>query len=164
VNVLLPVDRSEASVKAVEFAARILAAMKGQARVTVLHVAESIPDFLLAGRSAGKASDIYRQVVEDWEKDQESTGAALLDRHRKSLVAAGVPETSIETRLVVRESRPESRKVVAALCIIEEMKRGDYTLVCLGRRGLTAAAGSFLGSVAEKVLREAEGLTVCVVD
>jgi hypothetical protein len=70
-------------------------------------------------------------------------------------------------KLVVREGRPEARKVVAALAIIEELNRGPYEIVCLGRRG-TGAAGtamsSFPGSVAEKVLRSAQGKTVWVVD
>ena len=53
---------------------------------------------------------------------------------------------------------------MAALAIIEEMQGGQYDLVVLGRRGASPAAESFVGSVTEKVLREARGKTVWVVD
>lgn len=162
-KVLLPVDQSQASVKAVLFAAKLLAGHKGEAKVTLLHVAESIPDFLLAGRG-GQSAQIYGKVVEDWEAEQKSSGEALLEGHRKSLVDAGLSASAVQTKLVVRESRPEACKVVAALSIIEEMQAGNYSVVCLGRRGSTAAEGAFPGSVAEKVLREAAGRTVWVVD
>ena len=164
-KILLAVDKSAASDKAVRFVANILADCgPDEVSLTLLHIVESIPEFLVDGGGGSHPRELYRQVVEEWETGRRNEGQQLLDQQRRALIDAGLPETAIESKLVVKESRPEAKKVIAALSIIEEMQRGDYSVVALGRRGLSAAQGSFLGSVAEKVLREANGRTVWVID
>ncbi len=44
------------------------------------------------------------------------------------------------------------------------MKKGDYQVVCVGRRGTSSAQGSFPASMAEKILQESRGRTIWVVD
>jgi nucleotide-binding universal stress UspA family protein len=81
-----------------------------------------------------------------------------------TLTAAGIAPARIQTKLAQKEGRPEARRVVAALAVIEEMKAGKYDIVVIGRRGNSAAVESFIGGVAEKVVREAHGRTVWIVD
>lgn len=166
-KILLPVDHSEASREAVQFVGRLFG--PGQAdreglTITLLHVGESLPDSLLALGEKAPAGSPHKQVIDDWQAAIKHDGARLLQERKRDLIDAGVPDDVIGTKLIAKESRPGAKKVVAVLTIIDEMKQGDYTVVCLGRRGTTAAGGSFLGSVAEKVLREAQGKTVWVVD
>ena len=133
-NVLVAVDASETSVRAVDFVGRMFgAAPPAGLSVTVLHVAHA-------------------------EGDDK-----LLASSQDRLTKAGVPAGQIRTRRVVKQSLPEAQRVAAALAIIEEMQAGPYEVVVLGRRGAAAVADTFLGSVAEKVLREARGRTVWVV-
>ena len=167
-KILLTIDRSPASDKAVRFVAAVFGqAGRSDLQVTLLHVAESLPDELLFLTGDATKQAQYRKLAEELEHDSRAEGERLLAEKRQSLLAAGLGESAIETKLVVREGRPEARKVVAALAIIEEMGRVSYDVVCLGRRG-TGAAGAamsgFPGSVAEKVLRAAQGKTVWVVD
>jgi nucleotide-binding universal stress UspA family protein len=165
VKILLAVDKSAASDKAVGFVGGMLAGRgSGDVSLTLLHIVESIPEFLVDHRGSSLAKEVYRQVIDECETAHRHEGEQLLDQHRLALIDAGVPEKAIDIKLVVKESRPEAKKVIAALSIIEEMKRGDYPIVALGRRGSSAAEGSFLGSVAEKVLRESNGRTVWVID
>lgn len=164
-KVLVSVDRSDASERAVEFAGRMFAPHPaGSASITLFHVVESLPDDLLLGATASTHAQAYRQVCDDLDASRLAEGRALLERQQAALQRAGVAEGDISCKLVERETRPGAGKVIASLAVIEEMRAGDYQIVCLGRRGATGAAGSFLGSVAEKVLREAQEHTIWVVD
>lgn len=164
-NILLAVDHSEASRKAVAFVGEVLGkANSGGVAVTLLHVVESLPDYLLNRVTDESVSAADKQVAREWTENDRAKGEELLAESKRSLVGQGVGETTIETKLLVKSGTPEAKKVVAALAIIEQMKQGPYDVVCLGRRGSEAAEGSFLSSVAEKVLREAAGKTVWVVD
>ncbi|MFQ5732931.1 MAG: universal stress protein [Planctomycetaceae bacterium] len=164
-NVLVAVDRSQATDRAVEFVGRMIAPHgDGAVTVTLFHVIESLPEELLTHAERSEHAEAYRRVCTDWDNNRSSDGRDLLERHKATLQAAGVAEADVVCKLVERESRPGAGKVIASLAIIEEMRAGDYQIVCLGRRGDSGAAGSFLGSVAEKVLREAHGRTIWVVD
>ena len=88
----------------------------------------------------------------------------MLAEHKQALLKAGVASAAVQTKLQVTDCLPESKKVAAALAIIGEMQSGTYDLVCLGRGGATGLAASFIGSVAEKVLRAGQGRSILVVD
>lgn len=164
-NILLAIDQSEASRKAVDFLAGTVAKMPaGSVSVTLLHVVDSLPDFIVSRQSDPTSGKVFQQVAQEWSSTSRSDGERLLAGCRKTLEAAGIPSGSIKLKLIEKDALPEARKVVAALTIIEEMKSGSYDVVCVGRRGLTSASGSFLGSVAEKVLRDAQGTSVWVID
>jgi nucleotide-binding universal stress UspA family protein len=165
VKVLLAVDRSKATDAAVAFVAKVFSPhVDGAVAITLFHVAESLRDEMLpASRDDVRAAELQK-VMEHLDAERKQEGERLLDAQRQALLDAGLAEADIERKLVTRESLPGAGKVMASLAIIEEMKAGAYDVVCLGRRGASGAAGSFLGSVAEKVLREARGRTVWVVD
>jgi len=163
VNILLAVDASDASKKAVAFVGRTLASCTGDHSVTLFHVVESLPDYLLVRSAETSDGNVFRQVADELNASNRVDGERLLEQTQGILTSAGVANSAVCTKLAVRDGLPEAKKVVAALAIIEEM-RGDYNVVCVGRRGTSATAGSFPGSVAEKVLREAHGKTVWVVD
>lgn len=164
-KILVAVDQSQATDRAVEFVGRTLAPhAEGAASITLFHVVESLPEELLSRAEGSEHAVAYRQVCQDWDVQRRTDGQVLLEKQKSTLQAAGVSQADITCKLVERESRPGAGKVMASLAIIEEMQAEDYQTVCLGRRGASGAAGSFLGSVAEKVLREAQGRTIWVVD
>jgi len=165
VKVLIAVDDSDVSRKAVAFAGKLLGHREEpDADVTLFHVVESLPEFILARSGNGEAASAFRQVAEEWAQTSRDLGEKLLAEQSLTLAAAGVPPARIDTRLCQKEARPEARRVVAALAIIEEMKQGGYDLVFIGRRGSSGSIESFIGGVAEKVAREAQGVSLCIVD
>lgn len=161
-HILLAIDNSEASRKAVRFVGQTVGRREAKdLAITLFHVVESLPDYII---SRIPHHDDFRRVSEGWFETSRDEGLALLDREKQVLVDAGIAASAIQTKLEIRPALPESRKVVAALAVIEEMKSGPYDVVCVGRRANVEYEGSIFGSVAEKVLREARGKTVWVVD
>ena len=164
-KVLVAVDASGGSKKAVAFAGRLLAGRKDpQCSITLFHVVESLPEYILTKSESGGTGSATWQVVDEWAQTSRAQGDALLAELSQALTAAGVAASQVQTKLCQKECRPESERVVAAVAIIGEMQQGHYDLVIVGRRGDSAAIPTFLGGVAEKVTRAAAGRAVCVVD
>ncbi|MFN0195987.1 MAG: universal stress protein [Planctomycetaceae bacterium] len=163
-KILLAVDASDASEKAVRHIGEIFGQGGRPVKVTLYHALESLPEYLVSRINGPQQSAEFRSVAEEWVNDLRNNARDILATHQQKLVAAGIPSTAIETKIAEVEAMPGAKKVVAAMAIIEEMKRGDYAIVCLGRRGNSASISVFPGSVAEKVLREGAGVTVWIVD
>jgi len=159
VKILVAVDGSAAARKGVSFAANL--ARGASAEITLFHVVECLPDFLVQKAGGGGA---FATVVTEWAKSNAEGGERLLTEMRQSLLAGGLATAKVQTKCCQRESRPEAKRVVAALAIIDEMKQGGYDVVVLGRRAHSAHSDTLIGGVAEKVAREAHGKTVCIVD
>ena len=158
-KVLLAVDASESTEKATAFVGKMAAANPDLA-VTVLHVVESIPDhFLLA-----PAKEHLHGLADAWGTAARDRGEKLLEETERRLTDAGVAAGRIASKLREVEVLPESSRASAAMGIVAEMQEGGYEVVCLGRRGTSPAQGTFVGSVAQLVLRESAGVTTWVVD
>jgi nucleotide-binding universal stress UspA family protein len=163
VNVLICVDHSDASRKAVQFAGKILGQCSlPDLNVTLFHVAELLPEYVLSDHPMPGMTP--RNLAEAWAERARSQGEKLLSEHRSALQSAGIPAPSLHTKMSVTSCLPEAKKIAAALSLIDEIKEGPYDVVCLGRRGASQLASSFLGGVSEKVIRECQGKTVWLVD
>jgi nucleotide-binding universal stress UspA family protein len=162
VKVLLCVDRSDASKKAVQFLADLVAPRGTKDTLTLLHVAEFLPEFVLSDHPEPGLTS--RSLAERWAAKAQAEGEKVLEQARELCIASGVVAGQVQTKLALKDCLPESKKVAAALAIIEEMQNGDYDTICLGRRGASELALSFIGGVAEKVIREARGKHVILVD
>jgi nucleotide-binding universal stress UspA family protein len=162
VKVLVCVDRSEASRKAIRRVTEWFGRRAGDDQFTLYHVAEFLPEFLLSDHPEPGLTS--RSLAERWATRAKSDGDKLLQETKDLLIAGGIPAAAVSTKLDLEDCLPESKKVVAALAIIREMQSGNYDLVCIGRRGASELAVSLIGGVAEKVLREAHGRSVLVVD
>ncbi len=160
-KVLVCVDHSDASKTVVQTAADLLKSRTGD-QVTLFHVAEFLPEFLLSDHpEPGMTS---RSLAERWAGRAKADGEKLLVTSREEMISAGMPAASVHTKLELKDCLPESRKVAAALAIIGEMQTGNYNLVCIGRRGASELSLSMIGGVAEKVLREAHGRSMLIID
>lgn len=162
-HVLICVDHSNSSTKAVQFAAGILGKSAiPNLDVTLLHVAELLPEFVLSEEPAPGMTQ--RSLADSWAERSRSQGQKLLDEQQAALQAAGVPAQALHTKLSTASCLPESKKIAAALSLITEIKSGPYDVICIGRRGASQIASSIVGGVAEKVIRECHGKTVWLVD
>lgn len=163
VKVLIAIDSSDVSGRAVAFAGNMLAGRTGKLEVTLFHVVESIPEFVIAGAKTPVIASTLREAAKEWGETNRQIGERLLKEQQEALVRAGVAPQLVRVKVCHKESRPESARVVAALAIIEEMQQG-YDVVVIGRRGASSSIPTILGSVAEKVARESHGRTLWIVD
>ncbi len=164
-KVLIAVDGSDVSRKAVAFAGNVLGRRaERDVEVTLFHVAESLPEFLLHRGGAGGTAASLRQAAEEWAETNRLAGERLLTADREALLQAGIPAPALQTKLCRKEAPPEASRVMAAIAIIEEMRHGNYDVVVIGRRGASATIPTLVGGVAEKIAREAYGRTLWIVD
>lgn len=138
-QILLAIDHSEYSRRALQEAVKIASASESKPKVTILHV---IPGVVYAA---------YPVFLTEYPKESlRNDGEEILQEAKKSLAAIDV---SCET--VLKEGD-------AATEIQRQIEGGNYDLVVMGSRG-TGAFGQFiLGSVSRKVLHIA-GCPVLVV-
>jgi nucleotide-binding universal stress UspA family protein len=148
-KMLLAVDGSENSRKAVDYAANLAAA--NEAGVTLFNVVREFRlDFL--DNSTPRGEEIEMRILEKLERDVQHMFAS----YRKQLEWAGVNASRISVK---RTLQSRSR----AGDILEEAKEGNYGTIVMGRRGLSKVHEFFLGRVTTKVLHRAEGFALWIV-
>lgn len=131
-HVLVPVDDSERSTEALEFAIE----EHPEARITALHVIDPSDFYATTGVDAGGMMD-YEQIREDHETRAEG----ILENAREQAAAHGV---EIETDDVIGG-------VSGSIVDYAEEEGVDH--VVIGSHGRTGASRILLGSVAETVAR-----------
>ena len=132
-RILIPVDGSEFSLRAVKQVIRLKSEFKGAPEVLLVNVQPPLPmsELFLAGGPS---------EVRHLEEPLKAHGAELLAAAKDALDTAG-----ISSRIFVEIGEPAS--IIASLA-----KTYHCKLIVIGRRGRNALAGFYFGSVATKVL------------
>lgn len=160
-KVLLAVDNSVGSRKAIKAVTKLLKGIPTE--MTLIHVTEKLPYFVMQQAASQGTGNMFAKVVEEWTRENDHRGHTLLSNCKDQLVEAGFAADKISCQLSTVEALPEARRVADAGAIIATMQSGDFDLIVLGRREDPEAL-PFVGSVAQKVLNEAGGRTVWIVD
>ena len=158
-NVLIAVDGSGNSLRAVEYAGRLFAP-NPEARLVLFQILPAISRMILDKKEI-KIIDSRKTERPDlsglyWRAEDEDKMNSFFAEARKVLVQAGVKSQQIKSKFGVK-------KLEIAEAILEEAELGKYDTLILGRRGLSRVREFFLGSITTKVVREARGCAVCVV-
>ncbi len=153
-KLLIAFDDSEFSMRAVETVAdsftndylvTILSIIPDTAAVCSMYSPELTPHFM--------AEQGVFCAMEDKSKDLLQSAQ---EKARKLLIEKGFKEENIVLKL------ERTRKGVAR-DIIEEAMSG-YTIIAMGRRGLSGIKEFFLGSVSQKVVNSVKNMSILVVD
>lgn len=131
-HVLVPVDSSERSTEALEFAF----SEHPDARITVLHVVDPSNLYTATGVDAGGMMN-YEQVKES----QETQTDAILEDARKQAKEHGIEVETVDVVGSVSGS------------IVDYAEEEGVDHVVIGSHGRTGASRILLGSVAETVAR-----------
>jgi nucleotide-binding universal stress UspA family protein len=149
-KILVALDESENAMKAVDYVVR---SFTPDHDVTLFHVGldtaaicdmnspELIPYFTAQQITFCSLEDKKRELVKK-----------AMDDARARLTKAGFQDNKISTRI-------ETRKKGVARDILAEALSG-YDTIVMGRRGLSGIAGFFIGSVSQKILNNAEKISV----
>lgn len=151
---LIAFDNSENAMRAVKYVARSFPAENS---VTLLHVfsdsavlcemhSPELAEYFIAQQSNFCAlEEKKKQLVKD-----------AMERAKTTLLDAGFKEENILFKL-------ETKKKGIARDILKEAEDG-YDLIVIGRRGLSAIAEFFIGSVSHKVSHAAKHAAVLIVN
>lgn len=138
-RILVPVDGSEYSMKAVEHAVCLAKTVKGIENITVLRVI-NVSLYL----------ERVRQGI-DPEKEAEET----LNKAKRKFSEEGISENLVITK---------SRVGFPADEILKEIEEGDYNLVIMGRKGRSALKDLVLGGVSSVVVNKCFESTVAIIN
>ena len=141
-EILVPLDGSEYAEKALATAVQMAKRFNGT--ITLLHV-YSLPILLPFDLDEDKCVDsgmAFEEISQVAERIREA-GAYILARGEKTVEAEGIPvETLLKKGHVVQE-------------IVKAAREGRYDLIVLGVKGRSKIKEMLLGSVSEKVIRNA---------
>jgi len=127
-KVLVPIDGSNISIKAMQHAAEI--ASKMGATITLFHVVTPLPSSI--------QSTVYEKQLIDAILDN---GKDILDMAKNDLNSI---DLAVDTEMVLGEPSFE---------ICQKAKEGDFDLVVIGSRGLGELSGFIMGSISRRVVR-----------
>ena len=142
-KILVPVDGSDRSLNTVRYVAGNPAFRN--MRIVLLHVFSSLPEAYLDMESDVRSKQVIKQA-KAWERQQRKDIQAFLEKAKKVLIKAGIPERDVGTRI-------QDRRKGIARDIIREAKKG-YSAVIARRRGLNAMRGVVVGSVTAKLIQK----------
>jgi nucleotide-binding universal stress UspA family protein len=157
-KVLVALDSSEGAWRAVEYVGEAFGRTPG-VQVTLLHVLAGLPPaFWDDGHILSDPEKESRQrLVASWQKEQEKLWQGLVQKAHNLLTKAGLAKDA-----VVNQFKPKYYDV--AEDILTEAETGKFDTIVMGRRGLGLAKALLLGSVTNKVVQNAKGCAVIIVE
>jgi nucleotide-binding universal stress UspA family protein len=146
-NILIAVDESHNSQRAVIYVGKLLGGFRGF-KITVLHVI-SQPE-----------EDYFNNICyeDQWYNEYRTKVDKMLYEYRTILVDLGFNPEDVSTRSTIRYCPS------MAECIITELDNMEYSTLVVGRKGLTYKEEFLLGSISGKIVRTAKNCTVWVVE
>jgi nucleotide-binding universal stress UspA family protein len=146
-KILIAVDESLNSSRAVDYVARILGSYR-DVSCELLHVMqEPEEDFFLT-----------REDRDKWFDGQRAKMEGILEESRERLIRAGFAANRVRTRLSVR------RCPTVSGCILDETADEGFDALVLGRKGVSAKEEFLFGSVSSGIIRHAKRMAVWVVN
>jgi nucleotide-binding universal stress UspA family protein len=157
-KVVIALDSSEGAWRAVEYVAEAFGHTPG-VQVTLLHVLSGLPPaFWDDGHILeDKEKESRQRLVAGWQKEQEKQWQGLVKKAHDRLTKAGVPKDA-----VLNNFKPKYFDV--AEDILNEAQEGNFDTIVMGRRGMGMAKALLLGSVTHKVVQNAKGCAVIIVE
>ena len=161
-KILIALDGSEASQKAVTYIEHLSAIMKN-CEITLFHVLPTIPpDMLEDGGS--EDPDIERDLkqvrdgeIDEWESKLIEFTKKAFDGAKKKLTSSGIPATRIKTKMIARS--PD-----IARDIVNFAKTSGITTIVVGRRGVSVITELALGSISSRVVKLAKNCAVWIIN
>jgi len=154
-KILIAVDESTSSMKAVKYVARGMDKTGSVALLSIIPNAAAACD--LDSRTLTPLFKQNRQAfcaIEDAKKDRVK---GFMNDAKQVLVEAGFSPKKIGVKI-------RKKKLGIARDIVKEAQRGKYTTLVIGRRGLSAVKQFFMGSVSNKIVQTAKNISLIVVD
>jgi len=157
-KILIAVDDSEGSLKAVDFIGQQFAGVK-DLKITLLHVIPNLPAPLWDDGHilTQEERDARNQVIDKWLANQKFKLEPMFAKAAEMLTKRGVDKSQTDTRTV-------ADTLDVAGSILHEVKDGDYHMLAIGRHGYSKTERFIMGSVATAVINRGAGMAICVIE
>jgi nucleotide-binding universal stress UspA family protein len=146
-NILIAVDASENSRRAVQYVADLLGGIRGF-KVSILHVI----------REPEEDEFAVEADKEKWYIIQHQEANRMLEEYRRILLDADFAPDDVNVRSTLKYCPS------MAECILAERDLYEYNTLVVGRKGLSHKEEFLFGSVSGKIVRIARDCTVWVVE
>ena len=155
-KMLIALDDSEYAIKVVNYVAST--AKPTFFNITLFAVLPIIPSSL---EKEFALPHFAEKLVElKWmASEKKKMATEIMEKCRTILLDAGFPDDTIELKI-------QDKDVGIARDIIAEVRKGDYDILVVGRRGLsatTATTAFVLGSVSNKIVQSIRNRTLWIV-
>ena len=163
-NMLIAVDDSEASYRAVTYVGSIVGGCE-DCHVCLLHALPPLPRELLefGGSSSPEheAQEEARIKAEQarWIEAVTQATEPIFTRAKRMLQEAHVPAHAVETQIV---DTVNTQDLIQD--ILDTAQKGNFGTVVVGRESLHGFKALFTSHVGDALIRQAHGLTVWVVE
>lgn len=160
-RILVALDGSKNATRAVQSVGQLLRTTR-EVSVTLFHVLEPLPPML---REHGGSEDpireeqLGRQLRKDrkiWYRKEQKLESDILEKARRTLERTGFNAAQIHLKFGYEEDVTRS--------ILEEARTGRYRAIVVGRHRAAGFKRFFLGGVTNRLLRQATGCMVWVVE
>jgi len=157
-KILIAIDDSEGSLKAVDFVGQQFAGVK-DLKITLLHVIPNLPAPLWDDGHilTQEERDTRNQVIDKWLANQRLKLEPMFTKAAEMLTKRGIDKNQLDTRTV-------ADTLDVAGSILHEVKDGDYQMLAIGRHGYSKTERLIIGSVATAVINRGEGMAICVIE
>ena len=146
-NILIAVDESKNSHRAVSYVSQLLAGIKGL-KVLLLHVINQ-PEEDYFSTSTEK---------EKWLSNYKLKVDVMLEDYRQMLIREGFSPGDVLVRSTLQYCPS------MAECILVERDETQYSTIVVGRQGISRSEEFLFGSVSSKIVTHARNCTVWVVE
>lgn len=160
-RILVAVDESDNSRRAVEYVGSLLR-QAPNVEITLFHVLKPMPRQLLEhGGSENPATEgqLRKQLHEDqeaWYRKEREAECPVLIAAAEILTKVGFDPAHVALKFGHEEDIPRA--------ILEEAQNGHYTTIVVGRHGTSGMTRIFGGGVTDKLLRNAKGFAIWLVE
>ncbi len=156
-NILIPIDGSECSMKAVRYAARHFSGIEGL-KITLLHVLPMPAVFWDEGHMLGEEEKKERRrFFEQWRLEQRERFEPSFREASDTLVKSGIDRA----RITVKDA---SDTVDAADRILDETRGGGYDMLLIGHCKHDRAAHFIRGSVTLEIVHRGAGAALSIIE
>jgi nucleotide-binding universal stress UspA family protein len=146
-NILIAVDDSENSSRAVNYVGQVLSGGQGY-KTALLHIIPEPEEDYFPNRG-----DQQRWLTRYREKM-----TALLEEYRQVLIDHGFKSDEVTVQIKLRGCPS------MAECILNERKRLGYDTIVVGRQGISRSEEFLFGSISSKIVTHGGSCTVWVVE
>ncbi|MGE3151805.1 MAG: universal stress protein [Nitrospiraceae bacterium] len=160
-RILVAVDGSKDSTRAVQHVGRLLRSTPA-VTVTLFHVLNPLPPVLRehgGSEDPAREEELGRQLRrerKDWYKQEQRLESPILSKARRTLERTGFHASRIRMKFGYGEDIVET--------ILEEARKGGYQAIVVGRRGVSGLKSLFFGGITRRLLKQAGGYAVWVVE